>query len=546
MGKTLKAIDSMADNIFKTAKDKVQSFLFGEQEKKPKVKASTWRQVGSYAMSYNGEKNNGELGFAIDYDLDFITLRIRSWQAFLESEIAQTVIKKYITWIIGDGLKLKTEPNKQVLDSENITIDTEQFNEIAEMRFQVWAKSNMSSYNQMDNFITLSQEAFKNSIVGGNVLVVLRLIKGTVSVQLIDIAHLCTPQFSSPHMVEITNRGNTCFDGIEKNSRGTHIAYWVKTSKFGEYERISTNIDDLGLKTAFILKGLTYRLDDDLAMPLISTVLETLKKLERYKEATVGSAEERQKVVYQIVHQNFSTGESPLTNQLAKAFNVDETDDFPITSDGKELASTVAATTNKQTFNMPIGAELKGLESKNELYFKDFYSTNIDIVCATLGIPPNVAMSLYNDSFSASRAATKDWEHTMKVIRGHLVSQFYQPIYNFWLHTQVLLGKIKATGYLESVLQSNRMAVEAYRNCQFTGAMFPHIDPLKEVKAEREKLGELGKDIPLTTIESATEALGGYESDGNLRQFVEERKYYKELNDKAGLTEKETETETQQ
>ncbi len=68
------------------------------------------------------------------------------------------------------------------------------------------------------------------------------------------------------------------------------------------------------------------------------------------------------------------------------------------------------------------------------------------------------------------------------------------------------------------------MVTESYEKMRMTGPHFPHIDPLKEVKAEREKLGALGKNIPLTTAELATEALGGGDSDSNIEQFSDEVK----------------------
>jgi hypothetical protein len=61
------------------------------------------------------------------------------------------------------------------------------------------------------------------------------------------------------------------------------------------------------------------------------------------------------------------------------------------------------------TYNMPRDSELKEVQSKNELYFKDFYTVNVDLVCSSINMPPEVAMSKYNSNYSASRAALKDW-----------------------------------------------------------------------------------------------------------------------------------------
>lgn len=470
-----------------------------------------------YVQSYTGEKNLGEMGPAIDYRLNYDQLRVRSWQAYLESDIAQTILKKFTLWVIDTGLRLKSSPSKLVFPNES-----EAFNEQAEMRFNVWSKSKKASYNGMSTLNDLAKDCFKNAKIGGDCLVVLRYIDGIVKVQLIDGAHVSSP------LGGISLDGKIR-DGVEVDENGKHIAYHVCTA-LGEYERIPAVGAESGFVTAFLVYGLKYRLDSMRGMPVIATCLETIKKIERYKEAAVGSAEERQKIVYQIVHGAISNGESPLVNNLAKAFNVDNNDaDLPVDYAGQQLSNSVAASTNKQTINMTPGAKLEALESRNELFFKEFYSTNADIICAAVGIPPNVAWGMYTDSFSASRAATKDWDHTIIVERDDFQTQFYQNIYNFWLYIEILKNNIQAPGYIIAQSKGDVLTVEAYQICRFTGPLFPHIDPLKEAKAEREKLGTLGAHIPLVTVEQAVETLSGGDSDSTMEQFAAELEYAEEL-----------------
>lgn len=472
-----------------------------------------------YSQSFDGEKNLGEIGPAKNYIPDYELLRVRSWQSYLESEITQTVMNKSILWMVSKGLKLEAEPSKIVLESEGINLDIERFSRIAEARFALWAKSKNCSHSKMLNLSDLAKQAYKDAKIGGDGLVVLRLEKGVPTIQLIDGAHVKTPM-------------NKLMDpsvryGIQFNEKGEHQGYYVSTSAL-DYEYIPAKSRATGLRIAFMVYGNRYRVDSNRGMPLIAACLETLKKLERYKEATVGSAEERQKIVMQIVHQAYSTGEDPMIRNVAQAFDAGTSSDMlPKDVNGEQLSNRVAATTNKQVFNMPVGSEMKAMESKNELYFKEFYETNFNIVCAMLAIPPNVATSVYNDSFSASRAATKDWEHTITVGREDFGSQFYQPIYEFWLHTEILKNKIDAPGYLAASTSNDLMTLEAYRTARFTGPMFPHIDPLKEVNAERAKLGPLAANIPLTTVERATEVLNGGDSDANMSQFADELSRFK-------------------
>ncbi len=480
-----------------------------------------------FSVSYDGEKNLGEIGPIKNYLMDYDGLRFRSWQSYIESEISQIVLNKFAIWIVGSGLKLQAEPAKKVLESERIILKTENFNDITEARFNVFANSKLADYSNMVSLNSIGNTAFLNSIIGGDVLIVLRLIKNQVKIQLIDGAHIVSPFGDQDSNGNKKGEKNRIRNGIEISPKGEHIAYWVNTKHF-KFERIKARGGKSGLKMAFIVYGGRYRLDNVRGIPMIATVLETLKKLERYKEATVGSAEERQKIVMQVLHDQSSTGENPFQGVMAKAFDQDAvTDHIPTDDVGNKLADTVAATTNKQVFNMPIGAELKALESKNELYFKDFYTVNINIVCAALGIPPEVALSKYDSNFSASRAALKDWEHTINVHRKRFSEQFYQPIYEFWLEIQILQNNIQAPGYL---VANNNMVKEAYQIARFIGARVPHIDPVKEVEAVRKKLGDSAKDIPLTTVEAATEELNGGDSNSNIEQYAIELEKSKKLN----------------
>jgi capsid protein len=171
---------------------------------------------------------------------------------------------------------------------------------------------------------------------------------------------------------------------------------------------------------------------------------------------------------------------------------------------------------------MPVGSKISAIDTKSDLHFAEFYNKNIDIICAALGIPPDVAFQKYENSYSSSRAALKDWEHTLKIERDRFAEQFYKPIYEFWLMTQVFEGKISADGFTEAILNNDDFIVTAYTQSKFIGDNVPHIDPLKEVQAERLKLGARGVNLPLTTGEDATEALNSGDFDSNVKQFANE------------------------
>lgn len=85
---------------------------------------------------------------------------------------------------------------------------------------------------------------------------------------------------------------------------------------------------------ASMVYGSEHRLDNIRGLPLLAACLETAKKMERYKEAVLGSAEEIAKIVYQVpVHQAYSDGSNPLADRLAQASGLE--------SDKPETAKTL-------------------------------------------------------------------------------------------------------------------------------------------------------------------------------------------------------------
>lgn len=517
----------MAENFFiRTAKAIAGIF----QQGKSANFGSNYRLMGR--VVFDGQKNLGELGPVMDYALDYDVLRARGWDSQLQSEVARTVVGRFATWIISTGLKLQVQPNRKVLEMLKIKIDGENFNESTEAWYELWANSTDCDFAGMNNMAWIQEQVFLNAINGGDVLVVLRYVDDTVKVQIIDGCHLQSPMGGTDYYARAEENGNKIRHGIEIAPNGEHVAYWIKTDGLG-FERIAAKSASNGLRTAFLVYGCRHRLNNNRGIPLMSAVLETLAKMERYKEATVGTAEEQAKVAFQVVHQPYSTGENTFS-PLSKAFDAgNETNELPRDEQGRQLANTVHATTNKQAYNNPIGTKIETLQhSDGQLYFKDFYSVLIDLVCAAVGIPPNVAMSKYDSNFSASRAALKDWEHAMVVARAKFSAQFLQRVYEFWLDVQILQNKVQAPGYLPARSLSNslnRDLLKAYRVARFTGPRVPHIDPLKEVNAERAKLGELGQNLPLTTLERATESLNEGDGDSNVSQFSEELSMAEEL-----------------
>lgn len=482
---------------------------------------------------YDGERNLGGIGPVKDYWLDYESLRARGWQAYLTNESVQTIVNKLIVWTIGRGLKPDYNPNVVVLKSEGIQITPEQvqgISELIEARFCLYKESKYSSYSGMMNLSHAESVCYRNSKNGGDTLVVLRYINNMVKFELIDGCHVISPMGGDDWNPRELGNGNRIMNGVEMNDRGEHVAYHIRDAKL-KYHRIEAKSKTTGLTVAFLVGGLEYRLDNSRCIPALSGLFEVLATMDRYKSATIATAEEQAKIVYQIKHGATSTGENPLIQQITQARDTAKNDGtVPVSADITAMADKVAVSTEKQVINNVPDSEVMPInKNQNELYFKDFYSTFFDLVCAAIGMPPNVAMSKYDTSFSSARAAIKDWEHSLLIDRYKFSLAFLQPIFELWLHTEVLKNKIELSGYLLASAQKNETILACYRQVTWIGDNVPHIDPLKEVMAERLKLGNTSDSIPLTTVEAATQTLNGGDSRSNLQQYSKELEQSKKV-----------------
>lgn len=498
---------------------------------KKKKKAPTYEQTASFptgggstygsryvtpiiTVPWTGEKNPGEIGIIKQYIPDHRALRLRSWQAYAESDVVQGIIESYVDWVIGEGLTPHANPQVDFLQQKGITLPTD-FNTQVENHFKLFINSKHSIVGKETSLVFKNREVLRNAMISGDTLVVLNVDDNTnLQVRCYDGDQVSAPIIGT-HRQEAKNRGNRIIHGVEVDDNNQHVAYYVYDHK--EHKRIPAYEEETGLRVAWLVYGQKMKYDHVRGVPLITAILESIKKLDRYKEAMIAGSEERAKVAYQILHSAQSSNENPLVKNFASALplntQIDGGANDP-TRDGINLQQKFASTVSKTIFDMPLETELKAISSDVEFSFKEFFESNVMAVCTAVGVPYEVAMKKFGNNFSASRAALKMWEHIMKINRSHFAFQFNQPIFQAWMLLADIRGDISAPGLFNAfALENDQMTVEAYTRAKFIGPSVPHVDPTKEVRAEREKLGPEGKNIPLTSPQEAATNLGGGDID---------------------------------
>ena len=482
---------------------------------------------------WDGEKTLGELGNVIINIPDFKRLRYRSYDAADKIDIIKTITGKFFKYIIGSGLKLQSEPNVSVLKLEGINQDLTDFKKTIEARFNVYANSKNCSQNKMLDLHDLANDSFSTAFLGGDVLVVARVDKNArLSLQVIDGEHIESPVFDQSMMDAVKKRKNFLKHGVEYDANGEHVGFFIKVQDpdqpFGKMQYIPAKGKKSNRVFAWMVYGSKQRPDQVRGIPVIASILEKVNKLDRYTEAAVGKAEEAANLMMAIKHNVDSTGENPFAKAISKKINANGDEEQKTSYDLADgLANKINQTTSKTAVNLPVGAELVSFSTDIESKFGEFYTAIFNSLCASVDLPPEVALQQYNSNYSASRAAIGAWQHIVEIERTKFSKNFYKRFYNLWLELEILNNKVEAPGFITALNTNDLMVIEAYSACRFIGKKMPHIDPLKEVKAARAILGD--EVTPLSSYENVVEDLNLGDFNANYEKYLEERSKLKPL-----------------
>lgn len=409
-----------------------------------------------------------------DIDDNQDLLRERSRDLYMNTPLATGALKTIRTNVVGYGLVLNSQ-----IDHEFLGLTEQQADEWetqVEREFSMWAKSLMCDSMQMHNFYELQQIAFLSFLASGETFVTLphRNHKEHwygLRVQLIE-----SDRISSP-----TNASKYIINGVELGKYGEVIAYhicnvhpsamdtgkkeWKRVEKFG---KLSGRQNILHLMES-------ERPEQRRGVPLLAPVIESLKQLDRYSEAELTAALVSSLMTVFIEVADDDDGSSPVIGEgIPEEDQVDQTDETTV-----ELASgSVIALNPGEKANMSNPA-------RNNASFDPFVTAIIRQMGAALEIPYEVLVKHFTSSYSASRAALLEAWKMFKMRREFIASRFCQPIYEEWLTEAILIGRIKAPGFLE-----NPLVRQAYSTAEWNGPSQGQLDPLKEVNAAIKRVDE--------------------------------------------------------
>ncbi len=519
------------------------SQIFKQKEITPNEHSGNLRDLGNYKRDrffdlfdgfdsvFNGETDSMEFGDTKVYSMDYYTLRERSWQLYAENKGAKIIIDRLVTFSIGSGLRLQAEPNTFVLETFGIKEDFRMWKKQVENFYEVFTNSKNIDYTKQENFGGLQTHAYKHSLVGGDCLVIEHLDKDTgwLNYEIIDGSHVMTPIDKTPDARII--------DGVEVNAKGEHIAYYVRVKKDGdnlgisyEFKRVLARSKTTGRLKAWLVYGSKYRSSQTRGMPILGVCMQEAKQLDRFGKAELSTKEANAKFVATIEHDEYSTGENPLKPNQLRSRNVSsscEVGGSYSNAHGDSIADKLKKLTTGIILNMGRGQHLKRHDGQKQATdFTTFYDNIFKYLSSCCEIPPEVALMVFGNNFSASRASLKMFEEILNVKRSRFAEQFNKPIYESFVIYWTSLGYIKSMGFIKGYTQEKAIILESYFVARFTGKPIPHIDPKKEVEAS---LLKLNPEQPLSTHERECELLGLGDFEEIYTRFAQERELIDKL-----------------
>lgn len=454
-----------------------------------------------------GAKFSGALTYRSLASEDYQSLRNSSRLAYWETAQARAIIDRLATSSIGTGLTLECNPMWELIQAgaPKTDEDRKKWTDNVETRFDLFMKSKELDATGRESGYKLQKFNFSTKLKDGETFAILRYLDNDprrmspLTIQFVDPDQVCTP-YDTVSQEAIKARGNTITDGIELDAMGREIAIYVQDAKTFKFTRIPMT----GSTRRFVLhNGLFESVGQVRGLPLLAPVVHELQKLTDYTVAEIEAA-----VINAVLAIYVVPGQQA---NASKPFGGIQDRQNP-TPQGPQATVPNPGVFNKPGIivqNLKAGEDLKSFDTKRpNVNFPEFVKAVVKGISGSVGIPIEVLEMVFGQNYSASRASLILFWMTIETHRDAEASQFDQPIYEAWFDEEVASGRISAPGFDDSpVIRA------AWLNASWVGQSMPSIDPLKDAKADTERLNQCA-----TTGERVAQKYNGSDFEENARR----------------------------
>ncbi|MFD0710626.1 phage portal protein [Paenibacillus sp. GCM10027626] len=462
-------------------------------------------------------------------------LRERSRDLYMSGGIAAGAIKKNQSNVLGSGLSLKSQLNHRML---GITPEAaKEWEEKTEFEFELWATSKVDNTGLKD-FYDSQRIMLTGWLLNGDSLSVTKYVDRPTGLNpyrlrlhLLEADRLCNPdRFNgySPvfaafgdgytEYVDLTN-GGTIQNGVETDESGKVVAYWISnkhpnsflpTRKPIDWARVAAHNPVSGLPNVMFIMD-AERAEQYRGVPYLAPVIEQVKQMNRYAEAEIAAA------IINSFFTAFITVDGP-KNEMPLGQSIADEDQVQGLSPEDRLASYEMG---PGTINvLGEGESVDFGDPKHPVSgFDSFTKAMAQLAGSSLDMPYEVLLSVFNSSYSASRAALLQAWRAFRDRRDWFAHDFCQPVYETWLFEAVATGRIKAPGFLNDPIKR-----KLWSQALWVGPSPGQIDPIKEVDAAIKRI-----DRGFSTHEKETSELTGMDWDSNIEVLRREREMLNNL-----------------
>ncbi|MED1947058.1 MULTISPECIES: phage portal protein [Brevibacillus] len=502
-----------------------------------RAKLSALRKATNSGYSNNGasRRKNSMKGWNSDskspqedIGQNLAVLRERSRDLYMGGGLATGAIKKNQSNIVGSGLTLKCQLNYRLL---GITAEqAKEWEDRTEFEFNLWASSKIDNTG-LNDFYDAQRIMLTGWLLNGDSLAVMkyadtaeRLNPYRMRLHLIEGDRLNNPNhtqgyspilgtegFSLSEYVELSD-GRAIRNGVETDPNGKVIAYWISNKHpnstipqghITQWARVEAQNPVSGLPNVLFVMD-AERAEQYRGVPYLAPVIEQVKQMDRYAEAEIAAAIINSFFAAFITRKEGAKNEIPFTNPIPESEQLKLSPEERLSS--YELGP--------GTINMLAeGEEVTfGDPTHPNAGFDSFTKVMAQLAGAALDMPYEVLLSVFNSSYSASRAALLQAWRSFRDRRDWFSHDFCQPTYETWLFEAVATGRIKAPGFF-----SDPVMRKLWSQAIWIGPSPGQIDPEKEVDAAVKRINN-----GFSTHERETAELTGMDWDSNIDVLTRE------------------------
>lgn len=386
---------------------------------------------------------------------------------------------------IGTGLTYQSRIDAAVLGLDEDAAAAWQDN--TERRFHFYAKSVNCDITRQQDLYKQQRMVLQSMLESGDLLALMVNVSipgwpYSLAVQTVEADRICNPDFAQDTDTRIA--------GIDFNAAGAAVTYhiakfhpgnvrmrgkqkWASVAAFGARS---------GRRNAIHIFERT-RPGQVRGVPFLAPVIEALKQISRYTEAELQAAVVNA-VFAVFMKMDASAFEDLFDDKAANAY-LESASGWNGKIDGNGIDN------GGKVVNLMPGEEpVTVTPGRPNPAFDPFFNAIASQIGTALGIPFEVLIKRFNSSYSASKAAFLEAWRFFYRMRDFIATEFCQPVFEAWLDEEVAAGRIAAPGYF-----ADPMLREAWCGAEWVGDGPGSLDPLKDVKAARERV-----DMEISTL----------------------------------------------